>query len=93
MYGNLEGITRVTFNAPGSLVPRCEAALFRTFTVTFSFTVSSIVMIYCQQQTKLFAAYQLAVKTCDGGRQHEVERGRQPPRLCWSDSLCVSTWH
>lgn len=61
MYGNLEGIMRVTSNALGSLASRCETALFHTLTVTFSFfflTASSIVMIYYQQQTKLIATYE-----------------------------------
>lgn len=61
MYGNLEGIMRVTFNAPGSLVLRCETALFGTFTVTFSFFFfnSFINSNYLfQQQTKLFATYE-----------------------------------
>lgn len=88
MYGNLEGIMRVTFNAPGSLVSRCETALFRTFTGTFSFFFfNSFTNSFIS--SKLLAAYELAVKRCDGGRQHEVDRGLKPPRLCWSVRGCA----
>lgn len=95
MYGNLEGIMRVTFNAPGSLVSRCETALFRTFTGTFSFFFfNSFTNSFIS--SKLLAAYELAVKRCDEDGNMmwtEVLSLHGFVGVCEVVPVCVSMWH